>query len=54
MAENFHTLCDNKGPTLTVVESEFGKRFGGYTSVPWTSEQGWHPDLESFTFSLTH
>ena len=54
LAENFHSLCDGKGPTLTVVESEQGKRFGGYTAVPWTSEQGWKEDLESFVFSLTY
>ena len=54
LAENFHLLCDGKGPTLTVVESEQGKRFGGYTTVPWSSEEGWKEDLQSFTFSLTN
>ena len=54
LAENFHNLCDGKGPTLTVVESSMGKKFGGYTLVPWSSEQGWKEDLESFVFSLSH
>jgi hypothetical protein len=54
LAENFHKLCDSKSPTLTVVESSMGKKFGGYTLVPWSSEQGWKEDLESFVFSLSH
>jgi len=33
----FHTLCDNKGPTLTVIKSKDGNRFGGYTSRSWNS-----------------
>eukprot|EP00347_Sterkiella_histriomuscorum_P011466 403372346 len=36
-AFKFHQLCDNKGATIAFVLSEFGKTFGGYTSVPWTS-----------------
>jgi len=30
-AYNFHNLCDNQSPTLTIVESTDGKIFGGYT-----------------------
>ena len=33
-ASNFHSCCDNKGPTVTVVKS--GKYiFGGYTDQSW-------------------
>ena len=33
-ASNFHSCCDNKGPTVTVVKS--GKYiFGGYTEKRW-------------------
>ena len=35
-AANFHSCCDNKGPTVTVVKN--GKYiFGGYTEQPWES-----------------
>ena len=34
-AQAFHQKCDNVGPTITVVKSEFGEIFGGYTSKPW-------------------
>ena len=30
----FHSICDNKGPTLTVVRSE-DNIFGGYTEKSW-------------------
>ena len=33
-ASNFHSFCDNKGPTVTVIKS--GKYiFGGYTKQEW-------------------
>ena len=31
----FHELCDNKGPTLTIIETTTGYIFGGYTSTSW-------------------
>ena len=35
-AYSFHALCNNKGPTVTLVET--GRYvFGGYTDQPWTS-----------------
>ena len=33
-ASNFHSCCDNKGPTVTVVKSE-NYIFGGYTEHEW-------------------
>ena len=35
-AANFHSFCDNKGPTVTVVKSG-NYIFGGYTEQPWES-----------------
>ena len=32
-AANFHTKCDNKGATITLIKSEFGKTFGGFTTA---------------------
>lgn len=35
-ADAFHSKCDNKGPTVTIVKS--GKNiFGGFTEQPWTT-----------------
>ncbi len=32
---DFHDRCDNKGPTLCLIKSEFNKTFGGYTNLNW-------------------
>ena len=31
----FHRLCDNQGPTITVIRSSKGFVFGGYTTATW-------------------
>ncbi|WAR31262.1 IFI44-like protein, partial [Mya arenaria] len=35
--EIFHKLCDNQGPTLTVLYNTHGSVFGGYASSSWTN-----------------
>jgi len=36
-AKMFHDICDGKGPTITIIESDAGKIFGGFTSLAWMS-----------------
>ena len=36
-ASAFHSKCDNKGPTITVVKSG-GNIFGGFSENAWTSK----------------
>ena len=50
----FHTRCDNKGPTMTVVQSNSNYLFGGYTAIAWTSDGGWKKDTTTFLFTLTN
>ena len=38
-ASAFHSVCDNKGPTVTVVKSGVNI-FGGFTETSWTSNTG--------------
>ena len=38
-ASAFHSKCDNKGPTVTVVQSG-ANIFGGFTEKPWTNACG--------------
>ena len=38
-ASAFHSKCDNKGPTVTVVKSG-ANIFGGFTEKPWTNTYG--------------
>jgi len=49
----FHSNCDGKGPTVTVIR--VGKYiFGGYTSLSWRSSCGYHYDSAAFLFSLVN
>ena len=36
-AASFHQKCDNKGPNISIIKSEHGLIFGGYTSLSWES-----------------
>ena len=36
---SFHKYCDNKGPTLTIIKSEAGWIFGGYTTQSWDKKR---------------
>mmetsp|Transcript_37022 Transcript_37022/g.27364 ORF Transcript_37022/g.27364 Transcript_37022/m.27364 type:complete len:226 (-) Transcript_37022:55-732(-) len=49
----FHERCDDKGPTLTLVQTIDGCFFGGFTSKSWQSLGGYLHDEEAFIFSLT-
>ena len=46
----FHSLCDNKGPSLTIVQDAGGSLYGGYTSISWTSSTGLANDSKAFLF----
>jgi hypothetical protein len=49
----FHRLCDNKGPTITLVRDDQGRCFGGYTAVSWNSNNGqYYQDNTAFMFSF--
>ena len=37
--KHFHSKCDNKGPTLTVIKCTGGYVFGGYANAAWTSNK---------------
>lgn len=49
-------MCDNIGHTVSLISSEQGKLFGGYSSIPWTSPIAteWKKDDKAFIFSLTN
>ena len=49
----FHKYCDNKGPTLTLIEAVEGFITGGYTPLDWDSKTCWKSDMDTFIFSLT-
>ncbi|CAH3179895.1 unnamed protein product [Porites evermanni] len=48
-ARTFHSRCDGKGPTVTIIR--VGRYiFGGYTSVSWDSSSGYQYDSKAFCF----
>ena len=43
----------NKGPIISLIQTKKGKRFGGFTKVDWTDENGTRKnDPNAFLFSL--
>ncbi|XP_061167742.1 interferon-induced protein 44-like [Saccostrea echinata] len=51
-AQTFHKLCDNKGPTVTVLHNSIGNVFGGYLSDSWNSNNSTIKDEKAFLFQL--
>ena len=50
--EDFHKHCDNKGSTIVLVETSNGRRFGGFTSLSWKSNDQWVKDPCACIFSF--
>ena len=50
--ETFHKLCDNISPTLMLVETKEGRKFGGYTTCIWSINKGGKKDGKTFLFSF--
>jgi hypothetical protein len=59
-AKRFHELCDNHGPTICLIKSNFGNIFGGYTSIKWAAnsynmyqyQKISHKDIDAFLFLI--
>lgn len=51
-AVDFHEKCDNKGPTVVIVETTTGNVFGGYTGLSWSRSNGYNRAPTSFLFQL--
>ncbi|XP_060580071.1 interferon-induced protein 44-like, partial [Ruditapes philippinarum] len=51
-ASVFHRLCDNQGPTVTVIYNTQGTVYGGYTELSWTSSGKYYKDDHAFLFRL--
>ncbi|XP_073230058.1 MTOR-associated protein MEAK7-like [Porites lutea] len=52
-ASTFHSRCDGKGPSVTIIR--VGRYiFGGYASVSWASGDRYQNDSKAFLFSLVN
>ena len=50
--KTFHEKCNNKSPTLIIIESINGQKFGGYTTCTWNGRWTNKFDGLTFLFSL--
>ena len=49
----FHTKCDGKGPTIIIIQTTSGYKFGWYTSINWdNTTNNYKKDELAFIFSL--
>ena len=53
-SKDFHDKCDNKGKTICLFLNDKGNIFGGYSSIPWTSNSGDKTASDCFIFTLTN
>ncbi len=51
-SQSFHSKCDGKGNTITIIMSNLNNVFGGYASSAWNSSGTWINDPNAFLFSL--
>ncbi len=40
-SSKFHSICDDKGPMISLIKCENDRVFGGYSFVPWKSAGAW-------------
>lgn len=52
-AQSFHTKCNDKGATITLVKAKNGGVFGAYATVAWTSSGNYAVDANAFLFHVT-
>jgi predicted RNA-binding Zn-ribbon protein involved in translation (DUF1610 family) len=52
--DDFHNRCDNKGVTITFIETTKGYKFGGYTELQWDRSLTQKADQSTFVFSFNH
>ena len=51
--QTFYNKCSNKFPTVVLVKTTKGRRFGGYCSIGWeNTKSNWKKDINNFIFSL--
>ena len=48
----FHSSCDNKGPTIVLIQSSDGNSYGGYTSVSWANDGSQREDSHALLFRM--
>jgi hypothetical protein len=52
-AIDFHSRCDDKGPTISLFKVKDGDCIGGYTKAKWISDQRIIADDDAMLFNLS-
>ena len=52
-SNHFHSKCDNKGPTLTIIETTSGIIMGGYSNTHWSCSGSHQKANKAFLYVLT-
>ena len=53
LLSTFYNKCGGKSPTIVLVKTKKGHRFGGYSSISWKNQKGKiSSDKSNFIFSL--
>jgi TLD len=52
-ADDFHSRCDDKGPTITLMKIRDGDCIGGYTNSEWSSDYEYVRDFGAILFNLS-
>lgn len=50
--KDFHSICDGKSYTVTLVRTNIGRRFGGFTDQSWDQSNSYKTGSNGFIFSL--
>jgi BTB/POZ domain-containing protein KCTD9 len=54
MKRDFHSRCDNKGPTISLLKVKDGDCIGGFTKAKWSSGDVKHiADSDAMLFNLS-
>ena len=53
-SNDFHNKCDNKGKTICLFLNDKDNIFGGYSSIPWTNNEGNKTANDCFLFTLSN
>ncbi len=51
-ASSFHSKCDGKAKTITIIKTKANYVFGGYTAASWDSNSGFKTDADAYIYSL--
>ena len=51
-ASSFHSRCDGRDNTVTIIKTNSNYVFGAYTAAQWSSSNGYVSDSTAFIFSL--